>query len=230
MKRPACASTASCPVPRAWTLVCVAFLGVAAIACGEGEEGPSPPSPTPTAVLVREGWLRHTTAGFQVDLPKTWDAFDLTEEDFEAIVERLSSWKPAFASLFERVVAPEVYEFFACDSESVDFVNNLSIMRVEEPSPITLPALIMQLEDFLPDVGITVLATDPDLTIGGVEAGSIQASTTFGPYDVRQVQYIVRAKPDLWFGLMLSASADDFDALEPVFGEIAESFRVLELR
>ena len=232
------------------TVILVLSLALGVMACEEEEEGeatatvvePTATVVEPTATVVEptatpveegvvpEGWERHTTANIQVDLPETWDAFDPTEETLDTVREALATFNPDFAALFEQTVSLELLEFLAFDTESVEFVNNLNLIRQESPLPLTVPAAIAQAETMYSDLGITVLATDSDLTIGGLKAGSIQVSMSFGPYEVREVQYIVLPKPDLFFVLTFSANADDFDALELPFEQMAKSFRVLESR
>jgi len=189
---------------------------------------PVEPTPTPVEAAVPEGWERHTMARFQIDLPQTWDAWDPTQETLDTIVQELGSLNPEFAALFEQTATTAPVEFLAIDTESVEFLDNLNIIRYEGSVPPTVPVAIAELEGYYADLGVTVLATDSDLTIGGEEAGSIQISITLGPYETREVQYFVLLQPNLMYILTFSAGPENFDALEPLFEQMAESFRVLE--
>lgn len=189
---------------------------------------PVEPTPTPAEATVPEGWERHSTVHFQIDLPQTWDVWDPTQETLDAMVEELRSLNPEFAALFEQTATTAPIEFFAFDTESVEFLDNINIIRYEGAVPPTVSVAIDELEDYYADLGVTVLATDSDLTIGGEEAGSIQISMTFGPYEAREVQYFVLLQPDLLYILTFSAGPENFDVLEPLFKQMAESFRVLQ--
>jgi hypothetical protein len=221
-----------------WVLAAAALIAafLLATACAgqeEEQEGGATITPvnltaTPVEAVLPEGWERHTTANIQVDLPETWDAWELTEETFEAVREVLRNVNPAFASQVEKTLSPEVSEFFAYDTESEEYITNLTVVRQELPFPTTVPAAIAELESLLSSWGLTVLATDSDLTIGGLNAGKITVSMAFDSDEVTQAQYMVQLKPNVVWGLMISAHSDDFDTLEPLFDAIAETFRILE--
>lgn len=204
----------------------------AATAAASPETTPSPEptltseaSITPVEAMIPEGWERHTIANFQIDLPDSWDTFDLTEESFDAMLEELRNWNPEAASLAEEWLTPELFEFFAFDTESVGYITNLGILRQESPLPITIAALIAEIENGYTAMGVAVLGSDSDLTIGGLRAGRFTASMPSDSGQIMQVYYVVLAKPNLVFGLVFST--DQLGASEPVFEQMAESFRVL---
>lgn len=214
--------------PRQCLLVVTALLAssLLLVACGGGGEKQREPTVTAAQGTSPEGWERHATANFQIDLPDTWDTFDLTEESYEAILEELGNWNPEAASLLEEWLTPDLFEFFAFDTESVGYITNLGILRQESPLPMTIPALIAEIENGYTALGVAVLGSDSGLTIGGLEAGRFRASIPSDSTQIMQLYYVVLAKPNLVFGLVFST--DQFDTSEPVFEQMADSFRVLE--
>jgi len=164
----------------------------------------------------------------QIDVPETWETFDLTQESIDTILEELRSLNPEFASVTEQALRQAGIEVFAFDAQSVELLNNFSILSQEFPLPLTVPAIIEQSEAEFADLGITVLAADSSLTIGGMRAGSLHSSWALGPIQIRQVAYLVLPEPNVAFFLTLTTTPDDFDALEPLFTQMAESFRVLD--
>ncbi len=172
------------------------------------------------------------TASFQIDLPKTWEAFDLTEESIEAIGEVLGALDPELAAQFEQVVAGD-FDFAALDTESMLVLTNLTIFRSEAAGPIPVSDVVAFTESEegrkeLAEQGFTVLSTDSTLTIGDLRAGRILVSFTLGPVEGRQVRYMVQAEPTVIVQVVFATGADEFDELESLFEEIAASFRVLD--
>jgi len=211
-------------------IAAIGFALAVGSACGDGEPATTGPTgtttPTLVAPMVPEGWERHITANFQIDLPETWEAQDLTVLPFEVLLEAVSldfRW----AALIEQF-QPESFPFFAIDAESEEKITNLSIMLRDDPIPTTISALIGGTEDLFRGTGIQVPATDSGLTIGGLEAGSMRASAPTGFFRSELVNYFVQLSPTVVYSLVFATGADEFPALEPVFEQIAESFRVLD--
>ena len=230
----------------------IVAMPAAAAACGGGEATPTL-SPIPTEVAasptaartaaaapsaaaagtVPKGWERHRTANFQIDLPETWVFFDPTQQTYEALLEMLRRQAPELVSRAEEYVAPNLDEIalFAFDTESVDILHNLVISFQEQPSPITLPLLINQLEAaWSADPGRRLVSSDSDLTVGGLSAGRVVLSMTANRSDVILVEYFVLSEPTAAFILTFASGTSSFERLEPVFEQIAQSFRVLESR
>ncbi len=125
----------------------------------------------------------------------------------------------------------EETEFAAFDTQSPEGFNPFGIGLEEFPSPVTVGEIISFVENQAADMGLTVLATDSALTIGGLRAGRFDilhpASALGYPSEIRGIQYIVMPDPYVQFILDYAIDADDYDALNPVFEQIAQSFRVL---
>ena len=205
-------------------------LAAGAIACGGGEGTPAVP-PTPLGGMVPEGWERHRTAKIQIDLPETWVFFDPIEQTYEAFLEMLRRQSPELVSRAEKYIAPnlEEIEVFAFDTESVNILDNLAIGFQELLFPTALPTLVNQLEaGWLADPGHRLVSSESDLTVGGLSAGRLVGSASANLSDLMQVQYVLLSEPSTAFILVFASGADSFERLEPVFEEIAQSFRVLD--
>lgn len=190
-------------------------------------------SPTPFQETVAEGWERHRTTSFQIDLPSNWRALDLTEESLEAVrgilAEEMQGLDPNLVAFVLQFLTSELVRFVAFDTRSVGLPSTVGVLRAKAPYAVTVPEMIAAFEGAATEVlDGTVLASETDLTIGGLKAGSVQVLLTMGDISVAEAQYVVLPEPTVVFTLGFITLPEDFAEIEPVLRQIAKSFRVLD--
>jgi hypothetical protein len=235
-------------VPLTGILAALLVLGMACAGGGDsspGEEAtpartehqstPKPtrePTPSPTPAPAA-GWTRHTTAGFEIDLPDTWETWEPTAEGTQEVIQALEASDPDLAEALRQLTSEEALDetFAAFDTESgAQFLTNFSVYEQESPIPMTVRASVSEGEAQVEELGGTLVASDANLSIGGARAGRIEYSLTCscgeGPeVELVEVYYVVLPEPTHGFLLAFASSAADYPAMEPVFVQIAESFQ-----
>ena len=191
------------------------------------------PTPTPTPAPAA-GWTRHSGAGFEIDLPDNWETWEPTAEGTDALIQALEGSDPELAEALRQFTSEMGTSgvLSAFDTQSGELLTALEIYEQESPLPVTIGASIEAGEESVAGIGGTVLSTADDLRIGGARAGRIEYAVTCtcagANVEIIEVDYLVLPEPTHSFLLTFAATAPDYPALEPVFEQIAESFRAQE--
>ncbi|MGQ9766971.1 MAG: hypothetical protein ACUVSS_06505 [Anaerolineae bacterium] len=227
-------------------VLAIGLLAVQLAGCRRGPQPtptatPLPPSPTATLQVATpapvpttlEGWLEHQTPYLSIWLPLDWEVLDLSSDDLQAIFARLEQSNPTLARI---IGSPENLQgtlFWGVRQmpATATFADNLNIRRTPLNGQVlnTMAEVVNPVVAQYRELGFTVTATDPNLTIGGHMAARIAYSFPFylldgGQTHIEGRQYLIATPTDLWI-LSFSAGPDTVAALTPVFEQSAQSFR-----
>jgi hypothetical protein len=181
-------------------------------------------------VPLPDGWTEYSTAGFRVALPERWEVVDLDAEGIEAIIAVLENlgteWAQNISSMMSAEAIQESMKLWAMDPEPAGIgLATINIQHQMQPITIEPELMLAQLEAAYEQMGIEMISGESGLDINGLEAirAEIRASMEF--MSVRQFQYVYAHGRDLWI-VSLGVDEDVWEEYEPVFVQIAESFRV----
>ncbi|MCS6844383.1 MAG: hypothetical protein NZ528_08710 [Caldilineales bacterium] len=227
-------------------LVVLLALASALSACGGGESpatpAATPPPPTPTPVpptptpALPEGWVENKTTQFSLALPASWQVIDLTNEDLEAVFERMKETNPNFANMLGSAEAMQGFLLWAfnTDSKTPGFTDNVNVRNL----PLEGMKLDVQKDVLEPvqqeyaKMNFNFQEMVSDLQIGGYPAGRITYDFAVNTPDGASVtvtgrQYAVITEKYLWI-LTYSVGSNEAEALMAVVDRSAQSFRELK--
>ena len=203
------------------------LLAASALDDRSTQTSPSPlPQASVTFISRTPESIRYVTAGFQVDIPEAWRAFDLDKEGGDVVLSAVGEEKPELLPLIQLNL--DAVLLLAFDPESDEGLTHLMVARNELAIPATIPGITDASAKLLSENGIAVVRLDDDLTIGGADAGRIEVAQALGPFTMHQVTYTVLPTPSLQFTLTFTTSSKNWEALNSTFKWIAESFRLLD--
>lgn len=193
--------------------------------CGTTCATPTPASPTP----VPEGWRVEMGDGFTIALPERWQAVDVTAEGIEAILDKVreldDEWARNMSAMLSDKAAAESMKFWAFDPQPAGAgFASVNVTRGDLPFAVDASAAAAQLEATYERIGLEILSTDEDLTIGGLDAARLSVRTPMGALSMRQVQYVFVDGLTMW---AVTLTVDDavWAEYETLLIAIGESFR-----
>ena len=199
-----------------------------------------PATPTPTAVPAAptpDGWTEHQSGDVTISLPTDWEVLALSQDDLQAVFADFQKTNPELAKIIgsaEALQGVALWAFKSAGADAADaaFADNLNIRRsplggqkITSMGDVT-PAILDQYRK----LGFELGATETDLQIGGHPAAHIAFSYPVTLPDGTSAklsgqQYLVATPTDLWI-LSYSAGPNSANAMQPVFEQSAQSFRV----
>ena len=195
-----------------------------------------PATPTPTAVPAAptpDGWTEHKSGDVTISLPADWEVLALSQGDLQAVFADFQKTNPELAKIIGSAEALQGVALWAFNTDGdAPFADNLNIRRsplggqkIDNIADVT-PAILDQYRQ----LGFEVGATETDRQIGGQPAAHIAFSYPVTLPDGTSAklnghQYLVATPTDLWI-LSYSAGPGSEDAMQPVFEQSAQSFRV----
>ena len=194
----------------------------------DADRGPAAPTP--------DGWTEHKSGDVTISLPADWEVLALSQGDLQAVFAAFQKTNPELAKIIGSAEALQGVALWAfkADAAGIDaaFADNLNIRRsplggqkITDMADVT-PAILDQYRK----LGFALGTTETDLQIGGQPAAHIAFSYPVTLPDgssakLNGQQFLVATPTDLWI-LSYSAAPGNEDALQPVFEQSAESFRV----
>ena len=197
-----------------------------------------PATPTPTTVPAAptpDGWTEHKSGDVTISLPADWEVLALSQGDLQAVFADFQKTNPELAKIIgsaEALQGVALWAFKTAGGTDAAFADNLNIRRsplggqkINDMADVT-PAILDQYRQ----LGFELGATETDLQIGGHPAAHIAFSYPVTLPDgtsakLNGQQYLVATPTDLWI-LSYSAGPGNEDAMQPVFEQSAQSFRV----
>ena len=195
---------------------------------------PATPTPTPNpGTPVPAGWTEHQAGDVTVWLPTDWEVLAFNQGDLQTIFNDFQKTNPELAKIIGSAEALQGVALWAFKTGgNAAFTDNLNIRR----SPLggqkisSMADVTSAILDQYRQLGFDVAATETDRQIGGQPAAHIAYSYPVVLSDGTTAklsghQYLVATPTDLWI-LSYSAGPGNEAALQPVFEQSAESFRV----
>ncbi len=182
------------------------------------------------AISLKEGWVAYTTAEFTLALPERWQVIDVGREGIEAILDLVKNlnadWAQSVTQMLSAEAMQEALRLWAMDTQPAGVgYATANISYQQQPFAMRVEPLLIQLENAYKQFGLQVLSTQAGLEINGLEAGRLAVRVTVGPFAIKQYQYLYAQGKDLWI-LTLAVDETAWESYEPVFTEIAGSFRL----
>jgi len=186
--------------------------------------------PTPVAVPLKEGWLEYATGEFRLALPERWQVVDVTQEGIEAILDLVKNLNTDWAQNITQMISAETMQkalrLWAMDPEPAGIgYATANVILQEQPFPMRATSLLTQLESAYKQFGLEVLSSEGGLEINGLEAGHIVLRLAMGPFAVQEDQYLYVRGKEAWM-VTLAVDETAWESYEPIFDEIAHSFRL----
>ena len=188
------------------------------------------PIPTATPRATPPAWIRREAPGMSIELPAEWEVLSLGQADLERVFADLQQRNPKLAQTIGSATALQGVSLWAFNSAHVDvqFVDNLNIRRSAGSRVEALATVLDAVANQYREIGLTVLRVQPDLTIGGLQAGLIAYTLSVHdsnrPVRAEAIQYLVSAETDLWI-LTFTVGPDQTAALRDSIERCAGSFR-----
>jgi hypothetical protein len=196
---------------------------------------PATPTPAPTPTTpAPTGWTEHRSGDVTISLPADWEVLALSQGDLQAVFADFQKTNPELAKIMGSAEALQGVALWAFKTGGADtvYADNLNIRRsslggqkITNMADVT-PAILDQYRK----LGFELGTTETDLQIGGRPAAYITFSYPVTLPDGTSAtlnghQYLVATPTDLWI-LSFSAAPGGENAMQPVFEQSAESFRV----
>ncbi len=185
---------------------------------------------TPTPFPLPQGWIDYGTGGFHVALPEAWEVIDIDQEGIEVIFDRLKGlddkWAQSVTDMISSEQAGESFKLWAMSPEpaGVGFPT-LNVQFQTMPVAMEVFPLMYQLEAMYEQMGIEVITLEPERHINGLNAGRISLRYTYGPFSMRNYQYVFADGRDLWI-LNMVVDETEWSDYEPIFAQIGGTFRL----
>jgi hypothetical protein len=174
--------------------------------------------------------MEYSAAGFHIALPERWEVVDLDEEGVEALIAVLENlgteWAQNVSSMMSAEAIQESMKLWAMDPvpAGIGFAT-INVQHQVQPFAIEPDVMLAQLEVVYEQMGIEMVGSESGMDINGLEAIRAEIRAPVGPMAVKQFQYVYIQGRDLW-SVTLAVDENEWSAYEPVFVQIAESFRV----
>ncbi len=194
---------------RTLRIVSVAILGTFLVACV-----PQTPTPPP-------GWERVKSSSFEIWLPESYEVWDITSENLDAIIEELSSRGPEFVGYIPFILQkPDVLKMIAAFPQ---ISGNLSIQSMDSGEGWTIDEVVETLEFYLQTSG-KILERELFKHNGCDAARLVHEFVEFGILE-KQVMHLIKEESTLWT-VSFTTSAEEFQQLLPEFEQSFKSFRL----
>ena len=184
-----------------------------------------------SSVSIPEGWIDYASDDFSIAFPESWEAVDIDQEGFEAMMAMVNEYDPTLAEspVFQFTEDDmEAPVFFAMDTNLVGMGHaNVSIMYEYFPIPFLISDLCAELETVYSQVGLEVIETNCNFMVNNLKSARFTVRLIAGSISMKQYQYLFLKGRHIWVVTMAVEDAY-WSQYQPDFVKIAETFRVHE--
>jgi hypothetical protein len=187
------------------------------------------PTPQPTPEDPYSGWNDFTAEGFQLKLPGQWAAVDAAKDGVNAILEKVqgldSQWVQEVTAMVTTDGIRDIMRFWAMDTQQAGrsyATANITYQAI--PSSVTLEEVCTQVESTYENMDVSFVNNVEKFNIQGLDAARFELKNSSGSSATHEYQYYFLRDGSCW---LLTLAVDDaqWDAYEPIFAQIAESFK-----
>jgi len=179
--------------------------------------------------------------GFHIELPETWICLNLTETEYEEIFSNTLELNPELGETLSVEYMANLIEsgvkLFAISYDNLSspkgLYSTVNILVVDFPIGMTLADYVdlsvHQLHELFGE-GISIyheLVQIGELEAAKITYEAVMNDSTGNPYNLAFLQYIL-IEENILYVLSFGSPASDYNQMEPVFVDIAQSFRITE--
>jgi hypothetical protein len=157
--------------------------------------------PATTQGTAADAWTTHTIEQSTIQLPPTWQAFPLTEDDLERAAQTLDAEHPELAQIVRQMMASPQFaqiRFLAIDTGPATTGANVNLVTIPRPDDVSPNDLLDQVIAALPSIvpDMKLISGDSKHQVNGLPAGRVVYDLPSGASDapaagIRGVQWYV---------------------------------------